>query len=50
MLAYMQRYDLGLDFLQKRNQYVENVTLKQLNQVAMEYFTEELLQAEIGSF
>ena len=50
MLAHMQRYDLGLDFLQKRNQYVEDVTLKQLNKVAMEYFTKDILQAEIGSF
>lgn len=50
MLAYMQKYDLGLDFLQKRNQYVEEVTLEQLNRVSADYFTENMLQAEIGSF
>ena len=50
MLAYMQKYDLGLDFLQKRNQYIEGVTLRQLNKVASDYFTKDMLQAEIGSF
>jgi predicted Zn-dependent peptidase len=39
-----------LDFLQKRNQYVEEVTLEQLNRVSADYFTENMLQAEIGSF
>lgn len=50
MLAYMQKYDLGLDFLQKRNGYVEAVTLEQINQVAAKYFTDKMLQAEIGIF
>lgn len=50
MLAYMQKYDLGLDFLRKRNSYVKAVTLEQLNAAAKKYFNESLLQAEIGNF
>ena len=50
MLAYMQKYDLGKDFLQKRNGYVENVSLQQLNEAAKKYFGKEMLQAEIGDF
>lgn len=50
MLAYMQKYDLGLDFLQKRNGYVEAVTLPQINAAAKKYFTDDMLQAEIGIF
>ena len=50
MLAYMQKYQLGLDFLQKRNGYIENVSLKQLNAVAKKYFGSKRLQAEIGTF
>lgn len=50
MLAYMQKYDLGKDFLQKRNEYVMNVTLEQLNAVAEKYFGSRVLKASIGSF
>ena len=50
MLVYMQRNNLGLDFLEKRNQYVESVTVEQLNEVAKKYFVEKRLQAVIGSF
>ena len=50
MLAYMQKYDLGSDFLQKRNTYVESVTKEELNQAAGKYFNNNLLQAEIGNF
>ena len=50
MLAYMQKYDLGLDFLIKRNSYVEGVTLKQLNETAYTYFSQPLLQAKTGLF
>lgn len=38
MLAYMQRHRLGTDFLQKRNGYVEAVTLDQVNAAAAKYF------------
>ena len=50
MLAYMQKYDLGLDFLQKRNGYVEKVTLDEINRAAAKYFTDKMLQAETGIF
>ena len=50
MLVYMQRNNLGLDFLEKRNYYVESVTVEQLNEVAKKYFVEQRLQAVIGSF
>ncbi len=50
MLAYMQKYDLGVDFLQKRNQMVEDVSLQQLNTVAKKYFTDNMLQGRIGNF
>ena len=49
MLVYMQRYNLGIDFLQKRNQLVKSVTLQQLNQAAQKYFNHNLLRAEIGN-
>lgn len=38
MLVYMQKDDLGLDFLQKRNDYVRSVNLKDVNRVAKDYF------------
>lgn len=50
MLAYMQKYGLGIDFLQKRNRLVEEVSLQQVNAAAAKYFTNQLLQAEIGNF
>ena len=50
MLVMMQKYDLGLDFLQKRNGYVDAVTLQQINDAAAKYFTKEILRAEIGNF
>ncbi len=50
MLAYMQKYDLGIDFLQKRNEYVENVSLQQINNAAKKYFGAGMLTAEIGIF
>lgn len=38
MLLYMQKEKLGIDFLQKRNDYVRNVTLQNVNEVARKYF------------
>ncbi len=37
-LLYMQKKNLGLDFLQKRNEYVQNVTLSEVNAAAHKYF------------
>ena len=50
MLVVQQKYDLGLDFLNKRNLYVENVNVKDVNRAVKKYFTDNLLQAQIGSF
>lgn len=38
MLVAMQQYDLGVDFLEKRNGYVDAVTLEQVNAAAKQYF------------
>lgn len=43
-LVYMQNKNLGLDFLQKRNDYIENVTLEDINRVVKQYFTAENLR------
>ena len=37
-LLYMQKEHLGLDFLQKRNEYVKNTTLAEVNAAAKKYF------------
>lgn len=51
ILAYMQRYDLGIDFLQKRNEYVSNVNLDDANRVARKYFdNDNLIFMAIGTF
>ncbi len=51
ILTAMQKYNLGLDFLQKRNEYVEKVTLKEVNQAAKKYFdVNKIVSAEIGEF
>ena len=38
MLLYMQKENLGIDFLQKRNDYIKNVTLEDVNRVSKKYF------------
>ena len=51
ILAYMQRDNLGRDFLEKRNEYVNAVSLEQVNEVAAKYFDEnKLIQVNIGDF
>lgn len=51
ILVYMQKDDLGLDFLQKRNDYVRKVKLKDVNRVAKEYFQNiNLVFVNVGSF
>ncbi|MBQ9236275.1 MAG: insulinase family protein [Alphaproteobacteria bacterium] len=49
MLAYCQKYGLGIDFLQKRNQLVEKVSLDELNAAARKYFGDNVLSGEIGN-
>lgn len=41
MLLAMQIYDLGIDFLQKRNDYINEVTLQAANAAAKKYFSAE---------
>lgn len=51
MLVYMQKTGLGIDFLQKRNDYVAAVTAEQVNQAAARYFTpENLRMINLGKF
>ena len=49
MLAAMQKYELGLDFLQKRNSYVKAVTLEEVNQAAAKYFSVMPMEVVIGN-
>lgn len=50
MLAAMQKYNLGLDFLQKRNDYINQIDLDDVNQVIKKYFTTQMVGVRIGSF
>lgn len=38
LILYMQKENLGLNFLERRNQYVESVTLKEVNQMSQKYY------------
>ncbi len=48
MLNLMQKSKLGLDFLQKRNDYVTQVTLEEVNDVAKQYFQHTPKEVAIG--
>lgn len=51
IMAYMQRDNLGRDFLQKRNDYVRAVSVEQVNAVAAKYFdNNKLVRVNIGNF
>lgn len=51
MLVYMQKDNLGLDFLKKRNDYVKSVTLEEANQAAKKFFdNKNLIFVNIGKF
>jgi len=39
MLAAMQKYNLGQDFLDKRNDYIAGITLQEVNAAAKKYFS-----------
>ncbi len=39
MLVAMQRHNLGIDFLQKRNDYIKNVSLDEVNKAAALYLS-----------
>ena len=38
MLVAMQKHNLGIDFLQKRNDYIRNINLNEVNNAALQYF------------
>lgn len=51
MLVYMQKDNLGLDFLKKRNDYVREVSRENVNKVAKDIFdNENMIFVNIGSF
>lgn len=50
ILTAMQKYNLGLDFLKKRNSYVEQVKLEDVNRAAGKYFNDKLVSFAVGSF
>lgn len=50
MLVDMQKYNLGVDFLQKRNQYIRNVSLKEVNDIVKAYYASEPDFITIGTY
>ena len=51
ILTAMQKYNLGLDFLQKRNEYIKQIELKDVNNVIKKYFKSgQIIGSEIGVF
>ena len=50
MLVMQQKMGLGLDFLNKRNDYVKQVNVEAVNKAVKKYFNDNMLQAQIGSF
>ena len=40
MLVMMQKFELGIDFLDKRNDYIRGVTLREVNAAAKKYFSD----------
>lgn len=51
ILLYMQKDNLGLDFLQKRNEYIKNVSIEEINNAARRYFTtENMISVNVGQF
>lgn len=51
MLVYMQKLQLGMDFLQKRNDYIRNISLTDANRVARKYFAgQQINWFSIGAF
>ena len=44
ILAAMQKENLGIDFLQRRNEYIRNIKLSEVNKVARKYFDNKTLR------
>ncbi|MCB9944452.1 MAG: insulinase family protein [Geminicoccaceae bacterium] len=49
MLVGMQIYDLGVDYLDRRNGYIEAVTLNDVRRAAKRLFNEDMLVTIVGS-
>ena len=49
MLSYMQKENLGIDFLQNRNAYVQKVTYEEVNAAAKKYFQNKPSVLTIGN-
>lgn len=51
ILVYMQKDNLGKDFLQKRNEYVKKVSVEDVNKAARRYFsTKNKVSVNVGQF
>lgn len=51
ILMYMQKENLGLDFLQKRNENIRKVTKEDVDAAAKKYFTKDsMVSVNIGKF
>ena len=51
MMMLMQKDNLGADFLQKRNDYVRDVSLEQVNKAAKKYYDiNKLIRVNVGVF
>ena len=51
ILLYMQKENLGLDFLQNRNKNIEKITTQEVNEAARKYFVPNgYISVNIGSF
>ena len=48
-LVGMQIYDLGIDYLDKRNGYIEALTLEDVNRAAARLFSDDMLVTIVGS-
>jgi len=48
MLTEIQKYNLGKDFLQNRNDYVRAITFEEVNAAAKKYFSDNFIVIGIG--
>ena len=49
ILSAMQKENLGIDFLQKRNDYIRNIKLQDVNMAAKKYFEKNPRFIAIGN-
>ena len=48
MLVEIQKYDLGINFLNERNRFVQEISIKQVQEAAKKYFNENVVLIGIG--